>query len=53
MESLMEIAGLNDRLIMNQADFEKMDSLIDYGTVNYRIGEYIAMSKDVLAKNIL
>lgn len=53
MESLMEMAGLKDRLIMNQADFEKMDSLIDYGTVNYRIGEYIAMSKDVLAKNIL
>lgn len=53
MESLMEIAGLKDRLIMNQTDFEKMDSLIDYGTVNFRIGEYIAMSKDVLAKNIL
>lgn len=53
MESLMEMAGLQDRLIMNQADFFKMDSLIDYEAVNSRIGEYIAKSKDVLAKNIL
>lgn len=53
MEILMEMSGLQDRLIKNQADFEKMDSHIDYGIVNYRIGEYITMSKDVLAKNIL
>lgn len=53
MESLMEMAGLQDRLIMNQADFIKMDSLIDYEAVNSRMGEYITKSKDVLAKNIL
>lgn len=53
MESLMEMAGLQDRLIMNQADFIKMDTLIDYDAVNSRMVEYITKSKDVLAKNIL
>lgn len=53
MESLMEMAGLQDRLIINESDFEKMDSHIDYDAVNSRISEYVAQSKDVLAKNIL
>ena len=38
---------------MNQTDFGKMDSAIDYETVRKRMDEYIAKSKDLLAKNTL
>jgi len=53
MEILMEMSGLQDRLIKNQADFWKMDSPIDYETVRKRMNEYITKSKDLLAKNTL
>lgn len=52
MESLMGITGLQERLISSESDFARMDSRIDYGIVDAKIGEYISKSKYILEKNL-
>ena len=53
MDSLLEIVGLQERIIYNRNEFDKMNLKINFQEVKCLLAKQISFSKNILLKNLL
>ena len=52
MDSLLDMVGLENRVIEDDTSFERMDEDIDYQSVKRNLERNIAFSKEILLRSI-